>query len=130
MKSTAPWILAFILIGALSFGLGVVEGRRAGLSVVRVNVDSVQAMLAFNRLSDERHWEDLLANGCVDQAKKALDVAQDQDTKLLSEFMDGKIDQSTIKYINDRDGKLLGQLKYFRSKYGNSWDEDPCVGAK
>jgi hypothetical protein len=130
IRSAAPWILALILIGALSFGLGFLDGRRAGFSAVGVNVDSVQAMLAFNRLLDERHWGSLLANGCVSQAKKALDVAQDQDTELLSELVQRKVDQRTLKYIGDRDSSLLAQLKYFRSKYGSSWDEAPCAGAK
>ena len=127
---TIKWILGCLLIGVASFFVGDSFGQRAMLRAFSPEYarqyNGVQAVLAFNRLGDERHWEYLLENGCIAQAKKAIDVAQDKDTELLAEFYRGSLDQSTLKYIRDRDPTLESRLKTFKSKYGNSWTEDAC----
>ena len=106
--------------------LGVREGQRAEFTDAAVKIDSVQAMLAFNRLEDERYWKNLLEKKCFAQAARALDVARDKDTELLAEFLRGKLDRGIVKYINDRDPALIGELRTFKSRYGNSWTEEDC----
>jgi hypothetical protein len=83
-------------------------------------------MLAFNRLQDERRWKSLPRNGCLRQATKSIDVAQDKDAELLAHFLRGNLDKGIVKYINDRDPALIGELKTFKSKYGSSWSEENC----
>lgn len=102
-------------------------GQRSMLGAMSLQLTSVQADLAFNRLIDERHWKTLLANGCEAQATKAIDVSEDQDMELLAEFfLKGKVDAAAIKYVTDRDPTLIAQLKSFKSKYGQGWSEEEC----
>lgn len=120
------WSLVTLFVAVLSFLLGSSTGQRAMLRIFSVRYDGIQAMLAFNRLDDERHWEALLKNGCTAQAMKSLAIAQDQDLELLAGFYKGQLDQDTLNYIQARDPTLLPRLKTFHSKYGNEWTEGPC----
>ena len=130
--TTSRWktVILTIVTGvsiAVAFLVGDSVGQRSMLSVMRTQLDSIQGVMAFNRLLDERKLQMLLARGCVTQSSYVVDVAQDKDMELLSGFfMHGQLDAPAIKYIADRDPKLLGELKTFKSKYGNSWAEPEC----
>jgi len=86
----------------------------------------VQANLAFNRLIDDRRMAFLLSKGCIDQAKRHVDINQDQDTELLAEFYKTGLPPEAIQYINLRDSKLLSTLGTFKSRYGMRWTEKVC----
>ena len=120
------WIIGCVVTAAIAFAIGDSVGQRTMLKGINVQLDSVQASLALNRLLDERHWKELLAKGCDAQAARALDVAEDKDMELLAGFLKGKLDADTIKYVSDRDPGLVEQLKTFHSKYGRSWSEGEC----
>jgi hypothetical protein len=111
---------------AAAFAIGKSLGQRSMLAAMNVQLDSVQATLAFNRLLDERQLKSLLARGCIEQVAKAIDVAEDKDMELLAGFFNGKIDASAKKYVLDRDPNLVNELKTFKSKYGRSWSEMEC----
>jgi hypothetical protein len=125
-KSTAAFAIGFVLIGGACFALGVREGSRAGFHDTAIKIDSVQAMLVFNHLEDERHWEYLLTSGCFPQATKAIDVAKDKDEELLAGFTKKYPDKEIVKYIRDRSPALIAELTTFKSRYGNSWTEEAC----
>ena len=97
------------------------------LTVMRDQLNSVQGMTAFNRIMDNQKLQTLLSRGCITQASYSLDVAQDEDMEILSRFVThDQLDAQAVQYISDRDPKLLGKLKTFKSKYGNSWAEPEC----
>jgi len=127
-KSVVKWLTACVVLIAVAFAVGESMGQRKMLAAMNVQLDSAQASLAFNRLVDERAWKSLLSRGCITQATKALDIAEDKDMELLAGLFNGKVDAAAIKYVADRDPLLVGQLKTFKSKYGSSWSEDECKG--
>lgn len=119
-------ILACGLMVAAAFAIGDSIGQRSMLSATSMQLDNIQTTLAFNRLIDERQLKSLMARGCIEQAAKAIDVAEDKDMELLAGFVNGKISPWAIKYISDRDPTLVNELKTFKSKYGRSWSEMEC----
>ena len=119
-------IVGVMVLIAGAFVVGASFGQRTMLSRATPELNGVQAMLAFNRIQDERHLQSLLSHGCTDQAADFIDYTKDKDMELLSGFMKGKIDSDTVKYVSDRDPRLIGELKNFKSKYGSSWMESPC----
>ncbi|HEV2607458.1 MAG TPA: hypothetical protein VGT79_05705 [Xanthomonadaceae bacterium] len=121
-------IFVCIALAAVAFAIGESMGQRSMLAAVSVQMDGTQTELAFNRLLDERHWKSLLAKGCLAQATKAIDAAEDEDMGLLAEFFKGKLDAATIKYVTDRDPNLVEQLKTFKSQYSQGWSEEECKG--
>lgn len=123
--------IRYVVIGSVvaivvAFAVGESLGQHSMIAGMSVQLDGTQAMLAFNRLDDERQLQTLLSKGCVTQAQSQLDYYEDRDTKLLSEFFKGKLDPETRKYVSDRDSKLAESLSSFRSKYGDRWDEPAC----
>ena len=128
IRSVVKWLIACGAMVAIAFVVGESMGQRKMLSVMSVQLASVQTSLAFNRLANEREWTTLLARGCNAQAAKALDIAEDKDMELLAGLFNEKPDAAAIKYVSDRDPLLLGQLKAFKSKYGSSWSVDECKG--
>ena len=118
-------IVVLILIGA-AFAVGSNFGQRLMLTRTTPELNGVQAMLAFNRIQDERHLQSLISRGCTDQAVAFLDYSEDKDMQLLSGFLNGKIDAGTLKYVRDRDSNLVDTLKTFKSKYESSWFEKAC----
>jgi hypothetical protein len=115
-----------VVVAALAFAIGDSYGQRTMLKAMSPQFDGVQAMLAYNRLDDDRKLGVLLSKGCVSQAQGFLDFDEDQQTRLLSEFFRGQVDQGTIKYVTDRDPKLVASLPAFKSKYGSRWEEPDC----
>lgn len=121
----------YIAIGSavlvvIAFAIGNSFGQRSMLKAFSLQYDDVQAMLAYNQLDDDRQLQVLLSKGCVTQAQRYLDFYEDRETRLLSEFFKGKLDLETIKYVTDRDPKLVASLSTFKSKYGSRWDEPDC----
>ena len=119
-------VLGSVVAIVIAFAVGESLGQRSMISGMSVQLDGTQAMLAFNRIDDERQLQTLLSKGCVAQAQSQLDYYEGRDTKLLSEFFKGKLDPETIKYVSDRDPKLMASLNTFKSKYGTRWDEPDC----
>lgn len=68
----------------------------------------------------------LLSKGCIDQAKRHVDINEDQDAELLSEFYKSGLPPETVQYINLRDPQLLSTLGNFKSRYGVRWTEKVC----
>jgi len=128
IRSVVKWLIACGAMVAIAFVVGESMGQRKMLSVMSVQLASVQTSLAFNRLANEREWTTLLARGCNAQAAKALDIAEDKDMELLAGLFNEKPDAAAIKYVSDRDPLLIGQLKAFKSKYGSRWSVDECRG--
>ena len=122
------WIGAIgcVLAIVISFAIGDSLGQRSMLAVARVDLNSVQAMLAFNRLQDERELQLMLSKGCVAQVQSLLSYDEDQDMQLLAGFVKGKLNPEDVKYIADRDPKLLSSLSTFKSKYGSRWEIPEC----
>lgn len=122
-------IWATLLISAtlvVVFAIGDSVGQRTMLSVVKPQLNGVQAMLAFNRLLDDRQLQSLLARGCVTQAALTVDIAKDKDMEILAEFFKGPLDPAARSYVIARDPKLIGELAAFKSKYGRKWMVGKC----
>lgn len=120
-------ILTALAVAIVSVGIGESLGQRTMLKQTRIQLDDVQAMLLVNRIGDERKIKSLLARGCVSAASIEIDHSENADMKLLSEFLNGKLDQPTIRYIARQDPNILGELKSFKSKYQNTWQEPQCA---
>jgi hypothetical protein len=118
--------LTIVIIATLAFAIGESLGQRSMLKQAGVQLDGVQAMLLFDRIVEERKIKSLLAHGCATEAMTAIDHDENSDMKLLAEFANEKLEQSTITYIANRDPNLLKELKTFKSKYGNTWPEPEC----
>lgn len=121
-------LITFGIVGAIivSFVIGLYVGERWAIANLSVELDSTQAMLAFNRIVVERRMQSLLSRGCMDAAMKEVDIDEDQDTRLLAEFFKGKLTPWTRKYVSDRDPNLVGTLSTFKSKYGSVWEQPDC----
>lgn len=112
-------LIAFVAGGKLSYKHSF-EGFSVGLA-------ETQAMLWFNHLLQFREIEaDLERKGCEKVALEKTKIAIDGEMRLLSSFHQEYPDSSLNKYISDRDASLLGELKSFKSKYGNSWTVPQC----
>ncbi len=123
------WLIGIgaVLYSATIFWLGIGIGMRSNLHQTAIELDNTQAMLAFNRLLEERKLELLLSKGCVTAAVEKTNIAIDQDTKLLASLFKGKLSPWITKYVDDRDPNLLKTLDTFKSKYGDSWREPECT---
>lgn len=129
MNSKAKSIACIILIALLmtiTFLVAESVGQRSMLAVVKVQLSDVQAMLAFNHLRNVREIKSLLAKGCIEQAKKATDMAEDQEMGLLSGFFNGEINASTKKHISDSDPNLAVELTTYKMKSGGIWERTKC----
>ena len=122
------WLIALggVICTLIIFWVGVSVGTRAARHATATAIDDIQASLAFNRVLEGRKLESLLSRGCTAAAAKEVDILLDQDTKLLASLYRGKLSPATIKYIDDRDPKLLKTLGTFKSKYGEIWQEPEC----
>jgi hypothetical protein len=120
MLSLAPLALA------VAFAVGDSIGQRTMLKVASIQLNDVQAILAFNRLHDEREVQSLLDRACVTQAKEYLDFYRDEGLKLLAGFFRGPLSDSTKEYVSLRDPHLLKNLATYRSKYGDTWAAPDC----
>ena len=125
-RTHIAWIIACCGAVLVSFAVGESLGQRSMLAQDNRALSGVQADLAINRLLDERHWAELVAKGCIAQITKSLDIAQDQDKKLIAEHINQGLDASAIQYIAIRDPNLIEELKTFKSTSGESWSEDIC----
>ena len=110
----------------VSFLIGESRGERFAITEMRVELDSTQAMLVFNRLVEERKLQAWLSRECIIETRTQMDINEDQDTKLLAEFFKGKLAPWARKYVSDRDPNLPNILSSFKSKYGSSWAEIEC----
>jgi hypothetical protein len=122
--ATLAAVALVLIAGAFAFGTSF--GQRTMLARATLELNGVQAMLAFNRIQDERHLQSLLLHGCTDQAVDFVDYTKDKDMELLSGFLRGQIDAEARKYVTDRDANLVEELRTFKSKYGTSWMEKTC----
>lgn len=122
----AAVVLVAVLLLACAFAIGMRFERRTMYQQATAELNGVQAMLAFNRMQDERHVRELLSQGCATQAAELLDYLTDQDMGVLSDVIKRRIDSDTSKYLTDRDPKILVELMTFKSKYGTAWMEKPC----
>lgn len=118
--------MVVVVLLACTFAVGARHGQQAMFRRATAELNGVQAMLAFNRIQDERHVRQLISQGCTDQAAEFVDYTNDQNMELLSGFVKRKIDSDTLKYLADRDPGILEELKTFKSRYGSSWMEKPC----
>jgi hypothetical protein len=127
-SKTKLWTIALAaaLLMVVVFWFGMTVGTRMGLDHIAIEVDNTQAILTFNRLLEGRRLEMLLSRGCVEAAKKKVDIRIDQDTKLLASLFKGTLSPRVAKYVNDRDPGFLQSLDKFTSKYGDSWKEPDC----
>ncbi|HEY1707239.1 MAG TPA: hypothetical protein VGG10_03170 [Rhizomicrobium sp.] len=114
-----------LICGILLFVAGDSVGERTAYRKFAVGLSSVQAMLAFNRLEDERNWRSLLAKNCLSQLATELDANQNEEMMELAQFED-RIDAGTIKYIDARAPGLRSQLRTFKNKNSNGWSEAQC----
>jgi hypothetical protein len=120
----ASALVAIALIAA--FAIGNSFGQKSMLSTASVQLNDVQAMLTFNRLSDERELQSLLVKGCVSQAGALLDFYKDKDMGLLADFLRGRLNNSTKQYLFSRDPNLATELPKFHSKFGGVWAVPDC----
>ena len=119
--------VAFLLVAGAFFLMGLHKGEWQELATSSSELDGTQAMLAYNRIDDERRLQFLLEKGCVAAAQKQIDIDQNNDTDLLVGFFKEKnLPNWTKRYIGDRDPKLLASLSTFKSKYGMRWEQPDC----
>jgi hypothetical protein len=119
-------LIAFMVAIIVSLLIGQGIGERRANANAAVEVNGIQADLLFNRIISERKMQIMLSKGCVSEARDALSINEDQDTKLLADFFRGKLSVNAKKYIYDRDPELAKNLGTFKSKYGDSWIEPNC----
>jgi hypothetical protein len=112
----------------IALGAGWTLGRHSVRVAVPQDLRSIQAMLAFNRIDEERRLARLIERGCISQAKEEIDFSNDKDLELLSHYAQEGITAHAEKYISDRDPRLLGELRSYKSKYGNVRAEKACNG--
>jgi hypothetical protein len=117
---------AAAVIAALFFGIGASLGQRSMVRSLRIQIDSVQAMLLVNRIVEERRIKSLLARGCGNKAIGEITNDENSDLRMLSSFVDDHLDRPTIEYINNQDPKLLDELKTFDGKFVNTWSANEC----
>jgi len=112
-------LLAFLAGGKLSY--------KQSLEGFGVALADTQAMLGFNHLLQFREIEaDLEKIGCEKVALEKTKIAIDVEKRLLASFHEEHPNSPINKYISDRDANLLGELKGFKSKYGESWTVPQC----
>jgi len=119
-----------VLYTATILWLGIGFGMRSNVHHVAIEIDNTQAMLAFNRLLEERKLASLLSKGCVAAASEETNIRIDQETKLLASLFKGRLSPWVSKYVDDRDPHLLKTLDNFKSKYGDSWKEPECTQSR
>ena len=120
--------LGFAIAAFIALGAGWVLGRYSMHIGVAEDFRSVQAMLAYNRIDEERRLARLIAKGCISQAAEEIDFSNDKDMEMLSHYLQKRITAQAQKYISDRDPELLGQLRSSKNKYGNVRAEKACNG--
>lgn len=69
--------VASVILLACAFLLGAALGQRAMLRRATLELNGVQAMLAFNRIQDERHVQELMSRGCTQQAEEFISYTSD-----------------------------------------------------
>jgi hypothetical protein len=130
MKLANPKLILILATGAalvLGFLAGTISERRISFGWHRVQLNNVQAMLAFNHLQGDRELKTFLAKGCISPAIELVDIAEDKETELIAGFyVSRQIDGSTLKYMSSRDPEIVEKLKAFKSKYGSSWRNPEC----
>lgn len=124
-KNVVLIVLAVVAI-AVSFAVGNSVGQRTMLAAASVQLNDVQAMLAFNHLLDDRELQSLLDRGCGTQAAAVVDFYRDKDTESLAGFFRGRLNESTRDYVSKRDPDLVKGLGSFQSKYGQQWAVPEC----
>lgn len=88
-------VLAAVILLACAFAIGMRFERRSVYRQATAELNGVQAMLAFNRLQDERHVRELLSQGCASQAAEFVDYLTDQNMGVLSDVIKRKVDSGT-----------------------------------
>lgn len=116
--------ITIILIAGMAIGVRYLQDQTRAER--NASLDSVQIMLAFNRILEARQLESLLAKNCVAQALKKIDIGIDQNTKLIRELSKKALSTDVSEYITDRDPDFILKLDEFNSKYGDSWEEPDC----
>ncbi len=120
-----------VATAGLCFLAGLYVGGRSAIRALGYELNGTQAMLAFNRLDDERRVQSLLGAGCIPAAQKQLDIDEDQNKALLAEFFsDRTLPAWARRYVLERDPNLAKNLATFKSKYGNVWEQPDCKNTK
>ena len=91
-----------------------------------VKLDEVQAEFALNHMERYSALESDLSKGCYKEAQEKAKISKTQELSLIAGFLKNHPDSSISELINNRDPKLLEQLKSFKSPYGDSWNEPKC----
>jgi hypothetical protein len=125
-KTRLVWIISVLI----ALGAGWALGRHSMRVAATQDLRSIQAILAYNRIDEERRLARLIARGCISQAAEEIDFSSDKDQELLAHYLQEGVTAHAEKYISDRDPQLLGQLRSFKSKYGNVRAEKACSGAE
>jgi hypothetical protein len=127
---TLRLVALYVVSMIAAFAAGAALWQKHSFEGFGVALSETQAMLWFNHLLQFREIEaDLEKNGCEKVALEKTKIAIDGEMRLLSSFHEEHPDSPLNKYISDRDAKLLGDLKGFKSKYGDSWTVPQCGAA-
>ncbi|MGH8213558.1 MAG: hypothetical protein ACREPP_10070 [Rhodanobacteraceae bacterium] len=118
--------VGFLLTAVIALVIGIRLGARSQFRQSAKELDSVQAMMAFNRISDERNMQHLLSKGCIDQAKQWVDFYYDVNMRILADKYRIGITPDVTDYINKRDPDILNSLSEFKSKFRSSWVQKAC----
>jgi hypothetical protein len=124
--------LALVVSVVIALGVGWALGRHSMRVAINQEVNrdlrSVQATLAYNRIDEGKRLARLIDSGCLSQATEEINFSNDKDMELLSHYIQEGITADAEKYISDRDPQLFGQLRGYKSKYGNVRAEKTCNG--
>ena len=125
-------LLAIYVVSLLlAFVAGAQLSYRNHLERFDVVLAETQAMLWFNHLLQFREIEvELVTPGCEKVALEKTRIAIDGEMSLLSSFHAEHPEASINQYIADRDATLLGTLKGFKSRYGDSWTVPQCAAVR
>ena len=120
--ATSFWLIT--AVGAFVIGLSV--GQRSMLRRSDIELESVQAMLLFNKIDDERFLGELLRKGCNETASEHVKFLVDVDMQLMHRFVVGGKMGAASAYIQTRNPEILKEAATYSPRFPNPWAEKTC----
>jgi hypothetical protein len=118
------WLISLMVV----FWLTSISLYRNQFAAFGLKLDEFQAEFALNHMARYKEIESDLSKGCFKEAQEKAKISKNQELWLLADFLKRHPNSSASisKLINDRDSKLIEQLKSFKNPYGNSWKGPTC----
>jgi len=109
------------LLGIAVFTGGIFAGERMSLARFGVQLKGVQASLLIDRIVQEAEIKTLLTRGCITEAIGEVSNQELSDRKMLSGFVNERLDKETLAYITKRDPHFLNEIASPAGSFTNTW---------